>query len=141
MAAELCSWIQGMGSDFFLKMWPKHVHAGWKFAYYKTTDHWQVIVNRPPTHNRLFTVNWPPTDQRLTDRSSTNPTTTDHQLTDRFSTDTPTHRVNWPPTTWLNQTYFNRGRLLVVGGLSVVGGFVIRSQNFKEHWNQVSLLF
>ena len=93
-----------------------------------TTDTQQVV------HRQSIT------DQRLTDRSSTNPTTTDHQLTDRFSTDTPTHRVSWPPTTWLNQTYFNRGRLLVVGGLSVVCGFVIRSQNFKEHWNQVSLL-
>ena len=56
-------------------MWPKHVHAGWKFAYCKTTDH------------RQATVNWPPTQRQVVLCQST----TDHQLINRFSTDTPTH--------------------------------------------------
>ena len=85
-----------------------------------------------------------PRTRQLTDRSSTIPPTTDsltgytptHRLNNRsstnplihqqvISTNPPTHQVNWPPTIWLNRTYFNRGWLVVVGGLSVVGSFVI----------------
>ena len=113
------------------------------------------INHRPPTHQQVLnrhtdsrtgppSTHRPPTHQQVIHRhtdSATGPPPT-HWLTNRLSTDPPTtHRVNWPPTIWLNQTYFNRGRLLVVGGLSVVGGFVIHHEIFKEHWNQVSLSF
>ena len=82
-----------------------------------------------------------PRTRQLTDRSSTIPPTTDsprgytptHRLNNRSSTNPlihqqvihqpTTHQVNWPRTIWLNGTYF--GWLVVVGGLSVVGSFVI----------------
>ena len=126
---------------FFLKMWPELVHAGWKFVYYKTTNHRQATVNRPPTQRQVVhrqsttdsltgspqpNDHWPPTHRQFL-----------HQHTDSPTGPPPTD----PMIHQQDQTYYNRCWLLVVGDLSLVGGFVIRPENFKEYWNQVSLSF
>ena len=71
--------------------------------------------HQPPNHQQVI--------HQHTDSTTGLPPT--HWFTNRLSTNPPTHQVNWPPTIWLNRTYFNRGWLVVVGGLSVVGSFVI----------------